>query len=90
MFAEMKKYILGKDYPELKNASMEIYVIDSAPHKLHLGGLLGLLAWLFIHLMSLVNYNNKIKTFYNWAVAYLTQDQDLRMIFRSGNRESRV
>jgi len=65
-------------------------VADLFKHKLHLGGLLGLLGWLFIHLMSLVNYNNKIKTFYNWAVAYLTQDQALRMIFRSGDRESRV
>ena len=65
-------------------------VADLFKHKLHLAGLLGLLGWLFIHLMSLVNYNNKIKTFYNWAVAYLTQDQALRMIFRSGNRESRV
>ena len=64
-------------------------VADLFKHKLHLGGLLGLLGWLFIHLMSLVNYNNKIKTFYNWAVAYLTQDQALRMIFRSGDRESR-
>jgi len=65
-------------------------VADLFKHKLHLGGLLGLLGWLFIHLISLVNYNNKIKTLYNWAVAYLTQDQALRMIFRSGNRESRI
>lgn len=65
-------------------------VADLFKHKLHLSGLLGLLSWLFIHLMSLVNYNNKIKTFYNWAVAYLTQDQALRMIFRSGDRESRI
>jgi len=65
-------------------------VADLFKHKLHLGGLPGLLGWLFIHLISLVNYNNKIKTLYNWAVAYLTQDQALRMIFRSGDRESRV
>jgi len=65
-------------------------VADLFKHKLHLGGLLGLLGWLFIHLISLVNYNNKIKTLYNWAVAYLTQDQALRMIFRSGKRESRI
>lgn len=50
---------------------------------LHLGGILGLFSWLFIHLVSLVNYNNKIKTFYNWLVAYLTHDQVLRMIFHT-------
>lgn len=64
-------------------------VADLFKHKVHLGGLLGLLSWLFIHVLSLVNYNNKIKTLYNWAVAYTTKDQALRMIFRPGNRETR-
>jgi NADH dehydrogenase len=61
-------------------------VADLFKHKVHLSGFLGLMSWLFIHLISLVNYNNKIKTFYHWAVAYSTRDQALRMIFRSGNR----
>jgi NADH dehydrogenase len=63
---------------------------DLFKHKLHLKGLLGLLGWLFIHLISLVNYNNKVKTLYGWAVAYFTRDQVLRMIFRSrnGSRQS--
>jgi NADH dehydrogenase len=62
-------------------------VADLFKHKLHLSGFLGLLSWLFIHLVSLVNYNNKIKTFYGWIIAYLTRDQALRMIFRSANRD---
>jgi NADH dehydrogenase len=61
-------------------------VADLLKHKVHLKGFLGLMAWLFIHLVSLVNYNNKIKTFYGWVIAYLTRDQALRMIFRSENR----
>jgi len=64
-------------------------VADLFKHKLHLGGILGLLSWLFIHVFSLVNYNNKIKTLYNWAIAYTTRDQALRMIFRQSNRENR-
>jgi NADH dehydrogenase len=56
---------------------------DLFKHKIHLKGFLGLLSWLFIHLVSLVNYTNKIKTLYSWTVAYLTRDQALRMIFRS-------
>ena len=59
---------------------------DLFKHKVHLKGILGLLGWLFIHLVSLVNYNNKIKTLYGWAVAYFTRDQVLRMIFRSRER----
>lgn len=57
-------------------------VADLFKHKVHLGGLLGLISWLFIHVISLVNYNNKIKTLYNWGVAYITSDQALRMIFQ--------
>lgn len=58
-------------------------VVDLFKHKVHLRGFAALFIWLFIHLVSLVNYNNKIRTLYNWAVAYLTRDQALRMIFRS-------
>lgn len=63
-------------------------VADLLKHKVHLKGFLGLMSWLFIHLVSLVNYNNKIKTFYNWTIAYLTCDQSLRMIFNSEQRKS--
>lgn len=62
---------------------------DLFKHKFHLGGLLGLLGWLFIHLISLVNYDNIFRTFYSWTISYLTCDQSLRMIFRSESRENR-
>ena len=64
-------------------------VADLFKHRLHLGGGLGLLSWLFIHLISLVNYNNKIKTLYNWLVTYITHDQSLRMIFRQEKQETK-
>ena len=64
-------------------------VADLFKHRLHVRGLLGLMSWLFIHLISLVNYNNKIKTLYNWLIAYLTNDQALRMIFYSGNPDTK-
>ncbi|MGC3944628.1 MAG: NAD(P)/FAD-dependent oxidoreductase [Chryseolinea sp.] len=69
--------IIGKGYA----------VADLFKHKLHLGGLLGLLAWLLIHVISLVNYNNKVKTLYNWAIAYLTSDPSLRMIFQPNGKQ---
>ena len=58
-------------------------LVDLFKHKVHFGGILGLLSWLFIHVISLVNYNNIVKTLYTWTVAYITCDQPLRMIFRS-------
>lgn len=57
-------------------------VADLFKHRIHIGGLLGLLGWLFIHLFSLLNYNNRVKTLYNWLIAYITQDQVLRMVFQ--------
>lgn len=63
-------------------------VADLFKHRLHLGGIFGLFGWLFIHLMALVNYNNKIKTCYNWLVAYLTHDQVLRMIFQAKKNQT--
>jgi NADH dehydrogenase len=62
-------------------------VADLFKHKVHIGGLFGLLTWLFIHLISLVNYNNKIRTLYSWLIAYFTHDQVLRMIFRSDRKQ---
>jgi NADH:ubiquinone reductase (H+-translocating) len=47
-----------------------------------------LLSWLFIHLISLVNYNNIVKTLYTWTVAYITCDQPLRMIFRTSPKSN--
>jgi NADH dehydrogenase len=58
-------------------------VVDLFKNKLHIGGIMALFMWLFIHLISLVNYRNKLKTLYNWATAYLSKDQSLRMIFRT-------
>jgi len=64
-------------------------VADLLKHRVHLSGALALLGWLFIHLISLVNYNNKVKTLFNWAVAYLTRDQALRMVFHANADEQR-
>ncbi len=74
---------------EMAVIGRNLAVADLFKHNLHIGGILGLLSWLLIHVASLVNYNNKIKTLYGWIIAYLTKDQFLRMIFRSENRENR-
>jgi len=86
---QMKPFIYF-DRGDMAIIGGRVAMADLFKHKLHLGGFLGLMGWLFIHLISLVNYNNKIKTLYNWAIAYFTHDQALRMIFRSENRENRV
>lgn len=55
-------------------------VADIPFKNLHFQGFIAWLAWLFIHLMSLLNYRNRMKTLYNWSAAYFTRDNSLRMI----------
>lgn len=55
--------------------------------KMDITGWLAWAMWLFVHLFSLINYRNRIKTMYNWTTAYFTKDQALRMIIRPGKQE---
>ena len=61
-------------------------VVDIPP-KLHLKGFFAWFIWIFIHLISLVHYRNRIITLYNWIVAYFTKDQSFRMIIRPFKKE---
>lgn len=62
-------------------------VVDLPSPKLHFKGSFAWLIWLFVHLMSLISYRNRIMTFYNWMVAYFSKDQSLRMIIRPEKRK---
>jgi len=59
-------------------------VADIPTPKMYIKGFIAWVMWLFIHLFSLINFRNRIKTMYNWTVAYFTKDQSLRMIIRPG------
>lgn len=52
------------------------------------GGRFGWYCWLFIHLMSLVGFRNKVVAFINWAWNYFSYDRGLRLIIRSLDRRS--
>lgn len=57
-------------------------VADLPKPKLHFKGFIAWFMWVFIHLISLIDYRNRVKTLYNWMIAYFTKDQSLRMIIR--------
>ena len=57
-------------------------VVDLFKGRMHISGIIALFTWLFIHLISLVNYRNKLRTLYNWVAAYISRDQAFRIIFR--------
>lgn len=45
------------------------------------------LVWMFIHIMSLVGFRNKIVAFYDWMANYLTYDKPLGLIIRPYRRK---
>ena len=49
---------------------------------IHLKGILAWLAWLFIHLMLLVGFRNRVIVFVNWVWNYFSYDKAIRLIIR--------
>jgi len=48
--------------------------------RLRFSGLLAWLLWLFIHLMYLVEFSNRVLVFIHWGFLYLTYDRGARLI----------
>ena len=61
-------------------------VADIPKPKLHFKGFIAWAMWVFIHLISLIDYRNRVKTLFNWMIAYFTKDQSLRMIIRPAKK----
>jgi NADH dehydrogenase len=57
-------------------------VVDLPRPKLHFGGFLAWLIWMFLHLMLILGVKNKLFIFMNWVYNYFTHDQSLRLIFK--------
>ncbi|WP_324672781.1 NAD(P)/FAD-dependent oxidoreductase [Hymenobacter sp. GOD-10R] len=60
-------------------------VVD-LPRDIHFNGIFGWFTWLFVHLMTLVGFRNKVVAFADWAIGYFSSDQALRLIIRPFNR----
>ncbi len=46
----------------------------------HLSGLLAWLVWLFVHLMYLVQFQNRVIVFVQWGFQYITFSRGARLI----------
>jgi NADH dehydrogenase len=60
-------------------------VVDM-PNGWHFKGILGWLSWLFIHLILLVGFRNRIVALVTWAFSYFSSGQALRLIIRPFNK----
>ncbi|PNW28888.1 NAD(P)/FAD-dependent oxidoreductase [Formosa algae] len=57
-------------------------VTDGPDHKFFLKGFIAWCVWIFVHIMSLVNFRNRMRAFYDWMGYYINKDQSFRMIIR--------
>lgn len=55
--------------------------VAELPLGIRLSGSLAWLAWLGLHLLTLVGFRNRLSVFLNWAWNYLTWDRGPRLIF---------
>jgi NADH dehydrogenase len=56
---------------------------------LHLSGLPAWVAWLFVHIVFLVGFRNRLLVLFQWAWAYFTFDKGARLITRNFQSEQR-
>jgi len=58
--------------------------------KIRFQGFFAWWVWMFVHLMSLVGFRNRVVTFINWAINYLTFNAGIRLIIHKYKRPKRV
>ena len=48
--------------------------------KFHMNGFIAWMTWMFVHLMSIFGFRNKIVTFVNWTIKFMTKNSGVRLI----------
>jgi len=54
-------------------------------YRVQLTGFLAWVAWLFLHLIMLMGFRNRISAFINWMWNYFTYDRSVRIILQTNN-----
>nr|WP_262899796.1 NAD(P)/FAD-dependent oxidoreductase [Robertkochia marina] len=57
-------------------------VADGPEERFFLKGFIAWFAWVFVHIMSLVNFRNRLRALYDWTGYYTHKDQSFRMIIK--------
>jgi len=48
--------------------------------KIHISGFMAWLAWLFVHILFLIGFRNRVLVFIQWAWSYFTYERSARLI----------
>ncbi|HEU4717886.1 MAG TPA: NAD(P)/FAD-dependent oxidoreductase, partial [Bacteroidia bacterium] len=51
-------------------------------------GFFAWLIWMFVHLLSLVGFRNRVIVLFNWIVSYINYDRGIRLIIRPFKRQN--
>lgn len=54
--------------------------------RFHMKGFLAWLTWMFVHLVSIFGFRNKLVTFVNWSIKFFTKNSGIRLIINKYNR----
>lgn len=69
-----------KDKGSMATIGRNKAVVDMG--KLHFGGLFAWMIWMFVHLVSIIGFRNRLIVFSNWVWNYFTYDKGTRLIIR--------
>jgi NADH dehydrogenase len=64
-------------------------VVDM-PNGWSYGGFSAWLSWMFVHLLYLIGFRNKLVVFNNWLWNYFTYDRGIRLIIRPFDKEEKI
>lgn len=59
--------------------------VGDLPKNIFIRGFFAWLTWLFIHILPIAGFRNKLKLFNNWIVSFISNDPNLRLIIRPKN-----
>lgn len=75
-----------KDKGSMATVGRNRAVVDIG--KIRFQGVFAWFVWMFVHLMSLVGFRNKLVVLVNWIWSYFSYDRGTRLIIRPFNRQS--
>lgn len=58
-------------------------------NKIRFQGIFAWFTWMFVHLMTLAGFRNKLVVFVNWVWSYISYDRGTRLIIRSYDKKTR-
>ncbi|HEY0355465.1 MAG TPA: NAD(P)/FAD-dependent oxidoreductase [Flavisolibacter sp.] len=76
-----------KDKGSMATVGRNLAVAEAG--KIKLKGFIAWIAWMMVHLMSIIGVKNRLLILINWVWQYVTYDQSLRLIIRPSEKKTK-